>query len=60
MECIYNIDGHYPSPRLLFKTQLYRFVRTSQETRYVSATKPNRLIPFREIDAVYCGTVHNT
>jgi hypothetical protein len=29
-------------------------VRTSQETRYVSATKPNRLILFRETVAVYC------
>jgi hypothetical protein len=29
-------------------------VRTSQETRYVSATKPNRLILFREMIAVYC------
>jgi hypothetical protein len=29
-------------------------VRTSQETHYVSATKPNRLILFKEIIAVYC------
>jgi hypothetical protein len=29
-------------------------VRTSQETHYVSATKPNRLMLFREIVAVYC------
>jgi hypothetical protein len=29
-------------------------VRTSQETHYVSATKPNRLMLFREIIAVYC------
>jgi hypothetical protein len=29
-------------------------VRISQETHYVSATKPNRLMPFREIFAVYC------
>jgi hypothetical protein len=29
-------------------------VRASQETHYVSATKPNRLILFREIIAVYC------
>jgi hypothetical protein len=27
---------------------------TSQETHYVSATKPNRLMLFREIIAVYC------
>jgi hypothetical protein len=29
-------------------------VRTSQETHYVSATKPNRLLLFRETVAVYC------
>jgi hypothetical protein len=29
-------------------------VRTSQETQYVFATKPNRLMLFREILAVYC------
>jgi hypothetical protein len=29
-------------------------VRTSQETHYVSATKPNRLMLFREIIAGYC------
>jgi hypothetical protein len=29
-------------------------VRTSQETHYVSATKPNRLMLFREPVAVYC------
>jgi hypothetical protein len=29
-------------------------VRTSQETHYVSATKPNRLMLFRETIAVYC------
>jgi hypothetical protein len=29
-------------------------VRTSQETHYVSATKPNRLMLFREIISVYC------
>jgi thioredoxin-related protein len=29
-------------------------VRTSQETHYVSATEPNRLMLFREIFAVYC------
>jgi hypothetical protein len=28
--------------------------RTSQETHYVSATKPNRLMLFRETVAVYC------
>jgi hypothetical protein len=29
-------------------------VRTSQETHYVSAAKPNRLMLFRETIAVYC------
>jgi hypothetical protein len=29
-------------------------VRTSQETHYVSATKTNRLMLFRETVAVYC------
>jgi hypothetical protein len=29
-------------------------VRTSQETHHVSATKPNRLILFRETVVVYC------
>jgi translation initiation factor IF-1 len=29
-------------------------VRTSQETHYVSITKPNRLMLFRKIIAVYC------
>jgi hypothetical protein len=29
-------------------------VRTSQETHYVTATKPNRLMLFRYIIAVYC------
>jgi hypothetical protein len=33
-------------------------VRTSQETHYVSATKPNRLMLFRETVAVYCHTEH--
>jgi hypothetical protein len=38
-------SGHCPSSCLLFKTQLnstqlYRFVRTSQETHYVSAKSP--------------------
>jgi thioredoxin-related protein len=29
-------------------------VRTSQETHYVSATEPNRLMLFRETVSVYC------
>jgi hypothetical protein len=37
-------------------------VRTSQETHHISATKPNRLMLFRETVAVYCEnhTEHNT
>jgi hypothetical protein len=36
-------------------TQIYKnSVRTSQETHYFSATKPNRLMLFRETVAVYC------
>jgi hypothetical protein len=30
-------------------------VRTSQETHYVSATKPSRLMLFEETVAVYCA-----
>jgi hypothetical protein len=41
--------------RLNFLTSLYKnSVRTSQETHYISATKPNRLMLFREEFAVYC------
>jgi hypothetical protein len=36
--------------RLIYKD----LVRTSQETHYVSARKPNRLMLFREELAVYC------
>jgi hypothetical protein len=32
----------------------YRDNFTAKETHYVSATKPNRLMPFREIIAVCC------
>jgi hypothetical protein len=35
---------------MIYKTS----VRTSQETHYVSATKANRLMLFRETVAVYC------
>jgi hypothetical protein len=34
--------------------RLLNSVRTSQETRHVSATKPNRLMLFRETVAVFC------
>jgi hypothetical protein len=40
--------------RLLLKTQLYKVVRTLQETHDVSATKPNRLMLFRETATVCC------
>jgi hypothetical protein len=33
---------------------IYKFSSSSQETHYVSATKPNRLILFGETVAVYC------
>jgi hypothetical protein len=37
------------------------FVCTSQETHYISATKPNQLIVFTEGVPVYCGNLgtHN-
>jgi hypothetical protein len=37
-----------------FKIIYINSVRTSQETHYVSATKPNQLMLFRETIAVYC------
>jgi hypothetical protein len=47
--------------RTIRNTQIYcagriysNSVRTSQETHYVSTTKPNRLMLFRETVAVYC------
>jgi hypothetical protein len=40
---------------LLTRNYIYKnSVRTSQETHYVSATKPNPLILFGETVAVYC------
>jgi hypothetical protein len=41
-------------PRSLTEVYFKNSVRTSQETHYVSATKPNRLMLFRETVAVYC------
>jgi hypothetical protein len=40
----------------------YSSVHTSQEAHYVSATRPNRLMLFRETVAVYCEnhTEHTT
>jgi hypothetical protein len=41
--------------------QIYIYpVRTSQETHYVSAIKPNRLTLFRETVAVNYETIRNT
>jgi hypothetical protein len=38
-----------------FSKLLYEYsFRTSQETHYVSATKPNRLVLFTDIFSVYC------
>jgi hypothetical protein len=44
----------YPFNRENFMMHYENSARTSQETRHVSATKPSRLILFREIIAVYC------
>jgi hypothetical protein len=41
-----------PSSRSL-RHNIYKSVRTSQETHYVCTTKPNRLMVFRETVAVY-------
>jgi hypothetical protein len=38
----------------IIKIKYTNSVRTSQETHYVSATKPNRLMLLRETVAVYC------
>jgi hypothetical protein len=35
-------------------------VRTSQETQYVSATKPNQSMLYEETVAVYCENIRNT
>jgi hypothetical protein len=39
---------------VIFVTVYKNPVRTSQETHYVSAANPNRLMLFRETVAVYC------
>jgi hypothetical protein len=51
-----NTQLYMPEHRtLLLNRNLYmNRDRTSQEMHYVFATKPNRLMPFREIIAVYC------
>jgi hypothetical protein len=48
--CLQTGRDRETESHLIFK----HFVRTSQETHYVSATKPNRLMLFREIITVYC------
>jgi hypothetical protein len=43
--------------RTIRNTQIYEYtnsVRNPQKTHYVSATKPNQLMLFRETVAVYC------
>jgi hypothetical protein len=42
--------SYYNSIQIIYNNP----VRTSQETHYISATKPNRLMLFRETVAVYC------
>jgi hypothetical protein len=49
MKC-QTTKSHFSESCNLYKNS----VRTSQETRYVSATETNRLILFRETVAVYC------
>jgi protein gp37 len=47
--------------RTIRNKQIYKnSVRTPQETYYVSATKPNRLMQFRETLAVIVRNVWNT
>jgi hypothetical protein len=46
----HTIPYHTMQSSVIYKNP----VRTSQETHYVSATKPNRLTLFRETVAVYC------
>jgi hypothetical protein len=45
-----EINTRRPETCQMFKSQ----AAASQETHYVSATKPNRLMLFRETVAVYC------
>jgi hypothetical protein len=56
----YRARGSGPRAGLWGNTQIHfqiiykNSVRTPQETHYVSATKPNRLMLFTETVAVYC------
>jgi uncharacterized membrane protein len=49
------IDSLLNCEQIILVNNIYRnSVRTSKETHYVSATKPNQLMLFRETVAVYC------
>jgi hypothetical protein len=54
--CLQKITNKSTSfnPLKFFCNMFKDSVRTSQETHYVSITKPNRLMLFRETAAVYC------
>jgi hypothetical protein len=47
-------ENHTEHINTLCVGRMQSSVRASQETHYVSATKPNRLMLFRETVAVYC------
>jgi hypothetical protein len=56
----YHNSGHYPSSCLLLKnelklnsTQLYRFIRTSQETHYVPLRAQQVNVIYRFVTMVY-------
>jgi hypothetical protein len=53
-----KVPRHSPLVLLIVQnenhTEHTNTVRTSQETHYVSTTKPNRLMLFEETVAVYC------
>jgi hypothetical protein len=61
MKYVYIGGGEFyiylgPLKRDINLNNVYKYpVRTSQETQYVSATKTNRLMLFRETVAVYCA-----
>jgi hypothetical protein len=50
--CLSNNKDYYGTQKYIRWAE--NSVRTSQETHYVSATKPNVLILFRETVTVYC------
>jgi hypothetical protein len=50
-----RIEENQRKSLIEFRDFIYKNpLRTSQETLYVSATEPNRLMLFRETVAVYC------